>query len=65
MPEQVTPFTVLALLQRIGRRAELAGDLQQQLDADIRRIESSHFGRQEDGELDLDAVAREWLRRAC
>ncbi len=64
MPRQVTPFTVLALLQEVGARARLDDAARQALAADIARIEASHFGRAPDPTLDLDAVARTWLARA-
>ncbi|MEZ6035858.1 MAG: hypothetical protein R3F29_00155 [Planctomycetota bacterium] len=64
MPEQVTPFSVLGLLQRIAVRATLDDSQRQRLQADIRRIEEAHFGRADDGALDLGGIASEWLRRA-
>ncbi|MCB9879128.1 MAG: hypothetical protein H6835_16150 [Planctomycetes bacterium] len=64
MPEQVTPFTVLGLLQRIAGRSSLDAAQQQRLQDDIRRIEEAHFGRADDRALDLGGIAAEWLRRA-
>jgi len=48
----------------VRRRGVLAAPEQQALAADIARIEACHFGRQSDPDLDLAAVARNWLARA-
>lgn len=64
MPRQVTPFTVLSLLQQVRAMARLDEAAKQALAADIARIEARHFGRAADPTLDLDAVARSWLQRA-
>ena len=64
MPQQVTPFTVLGLLQEIAARTRLDAAQQAQLAADIARIEACHFARAADPSLDLAAVARTWLRTA-
>ena len=64
MPTQLTPFTVLALLQQVSARVRLDPDGQQRLAADMARIEASHFGRAADPTLDLKAVAAAWLRTA-
>ncbi|MBL8751269.1 MAG: hypothetical protein JNK78_19080 [Planctomycetes bacterium] len=64
MPQRVTPFTVLALLDEVRRRGRLDDDTKRQLEAAIARIEACHFGRAEDPTLDLAAVAAEWVRRA-
>ncbi len=63
MPTQVTPFTVLSLLQQIAARGRLDESAKQSLAADIGRIEATHFGRATDATLDLAAVARTWLAR--
>lgn len=64
MPAHVTPFSVLALLQRIRSVGQLSGPQRDQLDADIRRIEASHFSREHGGGIDLDEIARRWLQKA-
>jgi len=63
MPKQVNAFTVLGLLQQVAARTNLDETQQQNLRADIARIEQCHFGRAEDPNLDLAAVAEQWLRR--
>ena len=62
MPEHVTPFTVLSVLQQVGARARLDDAAKQALAADIARIEACHFGRAADPDLDLKAIAARWLR---
>mgnify|MGYP007073185805 FL=1 len=64
MPTKVTPFSVLALLQQIAHRPELAPAHRVELEADMRRIEARHFGRDHDAALDLERIATDWLRRA-
>ena len=64
MPQQLTPFAVLALLQKIASRNELIEEHRQQLEGDMRRIEACHFGRGSDDQLDLGEIADQWLRRA-
>ena len=63
MPEQLSAFSVLALLQNVRDMAPLAESQKQQLDADMQRIEASHFGKQDDGDLELEQVARHWLSK--
>lgn len=64
MPQHVTPFTVLGLLQAIAGRKDFAGAQRDELQRDIRRIEAAHFGRGDAAGLDLEQIARDWLRRA-
>jgi hypothetical protein len=64
LPEQLTAFSVLALLQRVRGLAPLAESQKQQLDADMRRIEASHFGKGDGEQLELETIARSWLNRA-
>ena len=64
MPEQLSAFSVLALLERIRAEADLADAQVDHLDADIRRIEVGHFGKQADEELDLEKIASHWLSKA-
>jgi hypothetical protein len=63
LPKQINAFTVLGLLQQVAARTNLDETQQQNLRADIARIEQCHFGRSEDPNLDLAAVAEQWLRR--
>jgi hypothetical protein len=64
MPEQLTAFSVIALLERVRDQKRLEGAQQDDLDADIRRIESGHFSKQDSEELDLQQIARHWLSKA-
>jgi len=67
MPEAVTPFSILALLHEIRTSGGLPAAQQAQLEAEIHRIEISHFGKgAADGgdAADLEAIARHWLNRA-
>jgi hypothetical protein len=64
MPHTVTPFTVLALLRRIDGMRRLPEADKERLAVDMQRIESCHFGRADDPSLDLEQVARDWLRHA-
>ena len=64
MPEQLTAFSVLALLQKIRGVAPLAESQKEQLDIDVQRIEASHFGKQSEAGLELEKIARHWLSKA-
>ncbi|MFY9342581.1 MAG: hypothetical protein WAT39_08830, partial [Planctomycetota bacterium] len=64
LPEHLTPFTVLALLQQVGARGRLSDDDRKALAGDVERIEACHFGRASDPTLDLAELARRWLVRA-
>jgi hypothetical protein len=65
LPQHLTPFSVLALLEEVARRAPLDADSKQQLAADVARIEQVHFGRAADPSLDLAAVATRWAARVA
>ncbi|MBL8753423.1 MAG: hypothetical protein JNK15_08995 [Planctomycetes bacterium] len=65
LPQHLTPFSVLALLDEVARRASLDADARQQLAADKARIEQVHFGRTADPSLDLVAVATRWAARVA
>ena len=64
MPEQLTAFSVLALLHKIRGTAPLADTQKEQLDDDVQRIEASHFGKRSDGDLELEKIAKHWLSKA-
>ncbi|MFK7741776.1 MAG: hypothetical protein AB8H80_15765 [Planctomycetota bacterium] len=64
MPDKVNAFSVITLLQQVRNRAKLSDAQQDQLAADIRRIEASHFASKSEGEVDLEAVATNWLKKA-
>jgi hypothetical protein len=66
VPAQITPFSVVAFLQRIQREyaAKLDEGKRQSLQAQIREIESAFFsgGNSSATSPDLEAVARKWLQ---
>lgn len=64
MPEQLTAFSVLALLGEIRAVAPLSESQKEKLDADMLRVEQSHFAKSDSGELQLDKIASHWLSRA-
>jgi hypothetical protein len=64
MPEQLTAFSVLALLHKIRGMAPLAEAQKKLLDADMHRIEASHFSKVEGEQLELDKIAKHWLSKA-
>ncbi|MGK0299684.1 MAG: hypothetical protein ACI89X_000552, partial [Planctomycetota bacterium] len=63
MPEQLTAFSVLALLEKIRFAAPLAESQKEQLDVEVQRIQSSHFGKHGDDGIELEKIARHWLSR--
>ncbi|MDG2124548.1 MAG: hypothetical protein P8J87_12660, partial [Verrucomicrobiales bacterium] len=68
VPEEVTPFTVVALLRRIG--AESNGNLgdagRAQLDEAIAGVEASYFAEKASGDgVELRKIAEDWVRRAA
>jgi len=70
VPEQVTPFTVLGLLEGIGARGGLADADRAELEGKIAELEAAYFrnGRSasagSEPTADLEALARDWVRRA-
>jgi hypothetical protein len=63
-PQQLTPFSVLALLQRIDGEAGLEGTTRAELRAAIAELERRHFAVAEEGGPradDLAAVVRRWV----
>jgi len=63
MPEQLTAFSVLALLQRVRDSGPLTDSQKEELDADVQRVEAGHFGKGDSEELELESVARHWLSK--
>lgn len=64
MPEQVTAFSVLALLQRIRGASALDPGQAALLEADMHRIEANHFGKKSGDSMQLDKIAGDWLKKA-
>lgn len=63
LPEQVTPFSTLAVLAAVAARVRLDAAGQRELADDQARIEAACFGRADDPALDLRALAEKWIRR--
>ena len=64
VPDNLTPFSVLALLEEIGQRSRFDEASQRELSDAMNRLEESYFG-DANGEArpDLQVVAKEWLTR--
>ena len=63
MPEQLTAFSALALLQKVRDSGPLTDAQKEQLDADVLRIEASHFGKADREALELEEILKQWLSR--
>jgi hypothetical protein len=64
LPEPLTPFTAITLLERIRRDGGLSEPEQAELVGSIGRLERHYFGGDGNGEVDLKQVAEGWVRRA-
>ncbi|MCR9244719.1 MAG: hypothetical protein NXI31_06790 [bacterium] len=64
LPGTISAFSVLGLLRQLETGAPLTAPEREELTATITRIEAVHFARSQDPDLDLEAVARDWLGRA-
>jgi hypothetical protein len=66
LPENLTPFMVLEILDNVRNRAgSLAPGEQEELKRDIRIVEEHYFGDQTgNNSPDLKAIARRWISRA-
>lgn len=64
VPDDVTPFTVLNLLQEVRSSPRIGDADRQDLDAAVIRIETHYFGESQSGEApDLRSIARDWVRK--
>jgi hypothetical protein len=64
LPDTITPFTVTALLQRIGQTGNLSPAEREQLTAALGELERCYFaGTARNGAMDLKTLAEEWVRR--
>ncbi len=61
VPEHVTPFTVIGLLETIEQRNGLSPDRTTELRDDIRRIERHYFADEPGVAPDLTRVAERWV----
>lgn len=64
LPERITPFTVLGLLEEIARNDGLGPIEREELRATIASIERYYFAASDGAEPDLARIAREWVDRA-
>jgi hypothetical protein len=66
VPEEINPFTVLALLQSIRDRNGIPAEHSQELQASIEQIEQQWFDRTSNGvpANDLEQLAKQWAGRA-
>jgi hypothetical protein len=65
MPAEVTPFSVLAVLQRIESDGGLSAERRGELTAVMRRIERHYFAMSDrDNAPDLAAELRRWIEAA-
>ncbi|MGL4549697.1 MAG: hypothetical protein ACRC33_00810, partial [Gemmataceae bacterium] len=63
VPEPLTPFSAITLLERIGREGGLNEEQRSDLSRTIRDVERRYFGG-EDGPVDLRELAAGWVKRA-
>jgi hypothetical protein len=64
LPERLTPFTVLGLLRQIQANNGLGEAQQRELAQSISQLERRYFADDGNGEVDLRAMAEEWVSRA-
>jgi hypothetical protein len=66
LPEALTPFTAIALLEQIRREGGLSEPQQAELTGSIRRVERHYFAGDGNGDPppDLKALAEGWVRQA-
>ncbi len=64
IPDEVTPFTVLNLLQEVRSSDRMGDSDRRDLDAAVVRIETHYFGESGNGDVpDLRSIAQDWVRR--
>lgn len=63
MPEQVTPFSVLALLRNIERNNGLSPEAKADLSASIHKVEQHYFAESNGSPPELRTIAETWLSR--
>jgi len=64
VPERLTPFSVIGLLQQIQASPRLADGQRAELSTTILRIEQHYFGEKAGDAPDLGQIAQDWVRRA-
>ncbi|QDV09762.1 hypothetical protein Poly30_53220 [Planctomycetes bacterium Poly30] len=64
VPDDVTPFTVLNLLQEVRSSPRIGDAERRDLDAAVIRIETHYFGEVQNGAApDLRSIAHDWVKR--
>jgi hypothetical protein len=64
VPEPLTPFSVIGLLERVGRENGLAQSQHTELQDDISALEKYYFGDPLPQAPDLRGIAERWVSRA-
>jgi hypothetical protein len=65
LPTQITPFSVLSLLEEIGRSEGLNPEVRQLLRQEMQRIERAFFSEDvAETPPDLASIAQDWVQRA-
>ncbi len=64
LPTNLTPFSVMALLQHIGANNGLGDQQQAELRHSLQVLERQYFADDGSGSMDLRKVAEDWLRKA-
>jgi hypothetical protein len=65
LPQPLTPFTAIALLERIHKEAGLSEAQRDELTASIRRLERHYFAATNgEADMNLREVAQGWIQRA-
>jgi len=66
LPEPLTPFTTIGLLEKIHHEGKLTEEQREQLRQSIHQVERGYFASQSngDGRVDLKTMAEGWVARA-
>jgi hypothetical protein len=64
LPASLTPFTAIALLERIREQGGLSETQKQEINASIGRLERHYFAEGGNGQVDLQEVVEGWARQA-
>jgi hypothetical protein len=64
LPDRLTPFNVLTILNRIQQHNNLSAPEKRELVATIAHLEQHYFAGAENGPIDLRDVAESWVARA-
>jgi hypothetical protein len=66
LPEPLTPFTTIGLLEKIHHEGKLTEEQREQLRKSIHQVERCYFASESngDGRVDLRTIAEGWVSRA-